>query len=124
MAEVFAPKTYRLVMQGIADNFYIHPHFRMFIETNSDSPTVIMTTNHVSEAQKVDFWSATGGKRVDDGRSGIFVYMRWSDTPRMADSVTITLWQDGATRYGPAEHFPEEEFDPANPVACFHEGAV
>ena len=124
MADVFSPRTYRIPIEGIANNFYLHPHFRAFIETDSNSPTVTMTTNHVSEAQKVDFWSAAGGTRTDDGRTGILVYMRWSDTPRMGDAVTVTLWQAGATRYGLAEPLPEEGFDPHNPTAVLEEGIV
>ncbi len=124
MADVLNPRTYRIVMEGIAENFYHHPHLRAFIETDSDSPTVMLTTNHVSEAQKVDFWNASGGNRVDDGRTGILVYMRWSETPRMGDSVTVTVWQAGANSYGRAEPLPEEGFDPADPTAVLEEGFV
>jgi hypothetical protein len=111
-------------MEGIAANFLHYPHFRAFIPTDSGSPTVMMTVNHVSEAQKVDFENAMGGTRTDDARTGILVYLRWSDTPRMGDSVTLTVWQDGASVYGPAEPLPEKGFDVENPTAVLHEGPI
>ncbi len=124
MAAFAEPRTYRLTMEGIANNFMNYPHFRVFIETDSDSSTVLMSINHVTDAGKVDFESAMGGRRRDDGRSGILVYMRWSDTPRMGDSVTVTVWQSGATKYEAAEPLPEKGFDPENPTAALEEGSV
>jgi len=118
------PRTYRIVIEGIAANFMHYPHFRAFIETDSDSPTVLMTVNHVTEAHKVDFENAMGGTRRDDDRTGILVYVRWSDTPRMGDSITLTVWQDGATEYGAAEPLPEEGFDAENPTGVLHEGPI
>lgn len=124
MSGEFTPRTYKIVLEGIAVNYLLYPHFRPFIETDSNSPTVIMTTNHVSEAHKVDFENAMGGTRKDDGRSGIFVYMRWSDTPEMGESVTITVWQQGAKKYGAPEPMHEDGFDPDNPTAIFEQGAI
>lgn len=122
--EFLAPHTYRIVIEGIADNFMDYPHFRAFIPTDSASPTVMMTINHVTEAQKVDFENAMGGTRTDDGRSGILVYLRWSDMPRMSDSVTLTVWQAGASQYGGAEPLPESGFDAQNPTAALVEGPI
>lgn len=124
MSELPTPRTYRIVIEGIAANFMHYPHFRAFIETDSTSPTVMMTINHVTEAQKVDFENAMGGKRRDDGRTGILVYLRWSETPRMGDSVTLTVWQSDATQYGAAEPLPEAGFDPTDPTNVLHEGPI
>jgi hypothetical protein len=124
MSGEFSPRTYQIVIEGIADNFFIHPHFRAFVETDSASPTVMMTTNNVTEPDKVDFQTAMGGRRSDDGRSGIFIYMRWTDTPRMGDAVTVTVWQDGASRYGRPEALPEAGFDASAPTAIFEQGHV
>lgn len=124
MVEQFSPRTYQIVIEGIAKNLFLYPHFRAFIETDSDSPTVMMTTNDVTEPHKVDFQSATGGTRDDDGRHGIFVYMRWSGTPRMGDAITITVWRLGATSYGEPEPMPEVGFDPENPTGMFKQGQV
>ncbi len=66
MAAFVEPRTYRLTMEGIANNFMNYPHFRVFIETDSDSSTVLMSINHVTDAGKVDFESAMGGRRRDD----------------------------------------------------------
>lgn len=124
MTGLSAPRTYRIVIEGIAENFVHYPHFRAFIETDSNSPTVLMTVNHVTEAHKVDFENAMGGTRRDDGRTGILVYVRWTGTPRMGDSITLTLWQDGATTYGHAEPLPEAGFDEENPTGILHEGPI
>lgn len=122
MSDVFTPHTYKLVIEGIAANYMLYPHFRAFIETGSNSATVMMTTNHVSEAHKIDSQIAMGGARKDDGRKGIFLYLRWSDTPRMGDSITLTVWQHTAEKYGNAEALPEDGFDPSDPTAIFEEG--
>ena len=119
-----SPHTYRIVIEGIANNFMDYPHFRAFIPTDSDSPTVIMTINHVTEAHKVDFENAIGGTRQDDGRTGILVYLRWSDMPRMGDSVTLSVWQAEASQYGAVEPLPETGFDPEDPTAVLLEGAI
>ena len=124
MSDDFAPRTYQIVIEGIAETFFVMPHFRAFIETDSASPTVMLTINDVSEPHKVDFYNATGGSRVDDGRTGIFVYMRWTDILRMGDAVTFTVWQHGATRYGLPEALPEESFDPAEPTGIFEQGTI
>jgi hypothetical protein len=124
MTGQFAPHTYRVLIEGIADNFFLYPHFRAFIETDSESPTVMMTINEVSEADKLDFYNAMGGRKTDDGRSGIFVYMRWTGTQRMGDAVTFTVWQKDAQKYGVPEPMPEEGFDSANPTAGFEQGPV
>lgn len=124
MASDFSPHTYRIVVDGIAANYMIYPHFCAFIETGSNSPTVMMTANHASEPDKIDFQQAMGGNRKDDGRNGIFVYMRWSGTPRMGDAVTVTVWQDGAEKYGAPEPLPEDKFDQDNPTAMFEQGPV
>jgi len=124
MACEFGPHTYKIVIEGITANYMLYPHFRAFIETGSNSPTVMMTINHVSEAQKVDFQNAMGGTRKDDGRSGIFVYMRWSDTLEMGDSVTVTVCQRGAENYGEPEPLPEDGFDPKKPTKIFEEGPI
>ena len=124
MSGEFSPRTYQIVMEGIAESFFTHPHFRAFIETDSASPTVMMTTNQVTEPEKVDFQIAMGGTRVDDGRSGIFIYMRWTGTPRMGDAVTVTVWQAGASEYGRPEALPAEGFDPAKPATVFEQGRV
>lgn len=120
----FRPHTYRIVIEGIAANYMLYPHFRAFIETGSNSPTVMMTINHVSEAHKVDFHSAMGGSRKDNGRRGVFIYMRWADTPRMGDSITITICQRGTEEYGEPESMPEGGFDPGNPTSVFEEGPI
>lgn len=124
MGEHFEPRTYQIVVEGIAENHFIFPHFRAFIETDSDSPTVLMTTNNVTEPQKIDFQSAIGGTRTDDGRTGILVYMRWTGTPRMGDAVTVSLWQQGASVYGRAEPMPEDGFVPDDPTGLFKQGPV
>lgn len=124
MSSEFSPRTYQILIEGIADNFFLYPHFRAFIETDSASPTVVMTTNNASEPEKIDFQIAMGGTRTDDGRSGVFIYMRWTGTPRMGDAVTLTVWQEGATRYGRAEALPETGFDPAEPTKIFEQGHV
>ena len=124
MMNFAAPRTYRIVSEGIANNYMEYPHFRAFIETDSDSPTVMMTINHVTEAHKVDFESAMGGTRQDDGRTGVLVYLRWSDMPRMGDSVTLSVWQADATSYESAEPLPETGFDPENPTGALLEGAI
>ncbi len=124
MADRFEPRTFQIVIEGIAKNHFIYPHFRAFIGTDSDSPTVLMTTNYVTEAHKVDFLSAMGGTRKDDGRSGIFVYARWAGTPRMGDAITVTLWQSGATSYGEPESMPEAGFNPDDPTGAFKQGPV
>jgi hypothetical protein len=84
----------------------------------------MMTINHVTEAHKVDFESAIGGTRQDDGRTGVLVYLRWSDMPRRGESVTLSVWQAEATRYGAAEPLLETGFDPENPTAALLEGAI
>jgi hypothetical protein len=48
MSAQFAPHTFKVVVEGIAD-FFLHPHFRAFIETDSNSPTLLLTTNDVTE---------------------------------------------------------------------------
>jgi len=58
MMKILAPHTYRIVIEGIANNFLGYPYFRAFIPTDSRSPTVTMTIDHVTEAQKVDFENA------------------------------------------------------------------
>ena len=83
-----------------------------------------MTTNYVTEAHKVDFLSAIGRHRKDDGRSGIFVYPRWAGTPRMGDAITVTLWQSGATSYGEPESMPEAGFNPDDPTGAFKQGPL
>lgn len=118
----FTPHTCKLFVEGIADNFMNFPHLRAFVETGSDSPSVLMTVNGVGEPHKVDFELAMGGARKDDGRKGVMVYMRWSETPSMGDAVTLTLWQQGAKSYGKAE--PIAALDPAGPLALFEQGRV
>lgn len=120
----FTPHTFRVLIEGIAENFVEYPHFRAFIETDSDSPTVLMTVNEVSEPAKIDFQNAMGGTRTDDGRTGILVYMRLTGTPRMGDAVTFTVWQQGAELYVSPEPVEEAHFDPADPLAIFHQGPV
>ncbi len=124
MTEQFQPHTFKIAIEGIANNFFDAPHFRAFIETDSSSPTVLMTTNEVSEAQKIDFQNAIGGSRCDDGRTGVFVYMRWTSTLRVGGVVTVTVWQQGAQRYGAPEPLPETGFDPANPTSAFKQGDI
>jgi hypothetical protein len=124
MMKFAAPLTYRIVGEGIANNYMEYSHFRAFIETGSSSPTVMMTINHVTEAHKVDFESAMGGTRQDDRRTGILIYLRWSDMPRMGDSVTLSVWQAEATLFGAAEPLPETGFDRENPTAALLEGAA
>jgi len=124
MASEFTPHTYKIGVDGITANYMIYPHFCAFIETGSDSSTVMMTANHASEPDKIDFEHAMGGTRKDDGRNGILVYMRWSGTPRMGDAVTITVWQDGAGKYGAAEPLPETTFDHEDPTAILEQGPI
>jgi hypothetical protein len=124
MSAQFAPHTFKVVVEGIADNFFLYPHFRAFIETDSNSPTVLLTTNDVTEPAKVDFQNATGGSRRDDGRTGVFVYMRWTGTPRMGDAVTFTVWQQDAETYGVPEPMTEAGLDTDDPTAMFEQGPV
>lgn len=124
MTGQFTPHTYRVVIEGIADNFFEYPHFRAFIPTDSDSPTVLITINELSEPEKLDFHNAMGGRRLDDGRTGILVYMRWAGNQRMGDDVTFTVWQADAYTYGVPEPMPEEGFDPTAPTAGFEQGHV
>ena len=124
MSGQFAPHTYRVLIEGIADNFFRYPHFRAFVETDSDSPTVMVTINELTEPGKLDFHNATGGRRLDDDRTGIFVYMRWTGTQRMGDAVTFTVWQEGAEVYGVPEPMPDAGFDPGEPTAGFAQGPV
>lgn len=123
MQSQFEPRTFKVLIEGIADNFFVYPHFRAFIETDSDSPTVILTTNELTEPAKVDFHTAMGGTR-QDGRTGILVYMRYTGTPRMGDAVTFTVWQQAATVYGAPEPMPEIGFDSDDPMAGFAQGQV
>jgi hypothetical protein len=97
---------------------------RVFVETGSDNPAVMMTVNAVSEAQKVDFPIAIGGTRADDGRKGVLLYVRWQEAPAFNESVTFTVWQNGATQYGPAEHLPEDGFDQARPTESIVQGPL
>ncbi len=122
MESEFEPRTFKVLIEGIADNFFIYPHFRAFIETDSDSPTVMSTANELTEPAKVDFHTAMGGTR-QDGRTGILVYMRYTGTPRMGDAVTFTVWQQAATVYGAPEPMPEIGSDD-DPMAGFTQGQV
>lgn len=124
MTEQFLPHTFTIVIEGIANNFLAMPHFRAFIETDSSSPTVMMTTNDISEPHKVDFQNAIGGLRRDNEKTGIFVYMRWAAIPRSGDAITVTVWQQGAQHYEAPQPLPEENFDPANPTGIFEQGDV
>ncbi|MGF1664828.1 MAG: hypothetical protein ACFCVC_00995 [Acidimicrobiia bacterium] len=118
MQSEFEPRTFKMPIEGIADNFFVYPHFRAFVETDSDSPTVLATTNELTEPAKVDFHTAIGGTH-QDGRSGVLVYMRYTGTPRMGDAVTFTLWQQAATVYGAPEPMTETGFDTNDPMAGF-----
>jgi hypothetical protein len=115
MSQDLSPHTKQIVV----DNFFVGLHFRAFIETENDDPTVLFSLNDVSNAGKVDFVSATGGSLRSDGRKGILVYMRWTKAFDMGDTVTITLWQRGAEEYGDPQRLPEDGFDPEKPTAIF-----
>lgn len=118
----FETKTYSLFLESVSGSFLLYPHLRGFIETGSDSAAVMMTINSATQAHALDAQMAMGGKRSDDGRKGIYVYMRWTDNPGMGDSVTFTVWQKGAEKYGKVEALPEKPFDPENPSAGFEQG--
>lgn len=124
MTEQFLPHTFKIDIEGIVKNFFVMPHLRAFIETDSSSPTVMMTTNDVSEPHKIDFQNAIGGSRRDNGKTGIFIYMRWTATPRVGDAVTVTVWQQGAQHYGTPQPLPEEHFDQDDPTGVFEQGHV
>lgn len=124
MAIDFKPKTYRIFIESISENYLRYPNLLAFIETGSDNSTVIMTINHVSEAHKVDFELAMGGTRKDDGRQGILVYMRWLENPDMRSSITFTVWQQGAVSYGQVESLPEKMFDQGDLTKQFKLGAL
>lgn len=124
MTAPFSPHTFTMHVEGITDNFFSAPHFRAFIETDSQSPTVMMTTNNISEPQKIDFQNAIGGSRRDNGKTGILVYMRWTEAPRVGDAVTVTVWQEGAHHYAAPTPLPENEVDPAIPAGIFEQGPV
>lgn len=115
MSKALSPHTRQIVV----DNFFVGLHFRAFIETGIDDPAVLFSLNDVSNAAKVDFVSVTGGARKDNGRKGIFIYMRWTKAFDMGDTVTITMWQRGAESYGDLELLPEDGFDPEKPTAIF-----
>lgn len=115
MTQTLSPHTVQIVVPY----FFLGLHFRAFIETGRDDPGVLFSLNDVTNASKVDFVSAAGGTRKDDGRKGILIYMRWTHAPAMGDSVTVTLWQRGAEHYNDPEKFPEEGFDPDEPTAVF-----
>jgi hypothetical protein len=120
MAGQFSPCTYRVV----ADNFIVQLHMRAFIETASDDPTVMLTLNDVSEVFKVDFVTAAGGTRRDNGQKGIFVYLRWTEPPKMGETVTFTCWQKGVKKYSEPVSLPEAGFDPRNPAGGFEVGEI
>jgi hypothetical protein len=107
-------RTFRIVVI----DFFMGLHFRAFIETGREDSEVLFSLNDLTDASKVDFVAATGGALRHSGRKGILVYMRWTDAPSMDDSVTVTLWQKGVTRYGDPERLPEEGFDPHHPTAA------
>jgi hypothetical protein len=80
--------------------------------------------NDATNASKVDFVSAAGGALKKDCRKGILINMRWTHAPAMGDSVTFTLSQQGAERYGDPERLPEDGFDPEEPTAEFADGPL
>ena len=102
----------------------VYPHMRAFIETGKADPSVMMTVNHVQDIDRVDFATAMGGTRKDNGRKGIFVYLRWNEVPTMGEETTFTIWQRGAAKYGEPETLPEEGFDPAQPTELFEQGGI
>ncbi len=118
--KTLSPHTIRIVVV----NFFVGLQFRAFIETGRDDPEVLFSLNDVTNASKVDFVSAAGGARKDNGRKGILIYMRWIKAPAMDDTVTVTLWQQGAERYSDPERFPEDGFDPDDPTADFVDGRL
>lgn len=111
-------------MRIIVDNFFVGLHFRAFIETERDDPEVLFSLNDVTSASKVDFVSAAGGTWKAKDRKGVLIYMRWTKAPAMGDTVTLTLSQRGAERYGDPERLPEGAFDPDKPTAGFQGGRL
>jgi hypothetical protein len=105
-------------------DYFLGLHFRAFIETGCDAGEVLFSLNDVTDASKVDFVSATGGVRSDDGRKGVLIYMRWTEAPGMDDVVTMTVWQRGAGRYAEPEKLPDDGFDADRPTALLKGAAL
>ena len=124
MTSEYNPKTFRIFIESISENFLHFPHLLAFIETGSDSASVMMTVNEVSEAHKIDFEMAMGGTRKDDGRRGVLVYMRWHEIPDMKSAVTFTVWQKGVAKYSQAEPLPDKLLDPNNPTNMIEHGPL
>ena len=123
MVEQFSPRTFQIVIEGIAKNLFVSAlpcvHRDRFGQSDGDD-----------DHQRCHRTAQGGLPERNRGctrrrrASRDFVYMRWSGTPRMGDAITVTVWQLGATSYGDPEPMPEVGFDPENPTGMFKQGRV
>jgi|SRR5215471_17491551 len=75
---------------------------RAFVPTGSNTPNCLSTLNETTFV--LSGTQLFCGQRLSPtlGISGVLITIDYSETPPSDYSTSLTLWQQGATRYGPA----------------------